>query len=118
MITSLEPNQVFVFGSNLAGRHGKGAALFAKKFGARNGVGIGPSGQTYAIPTRDAKIRTLPLREILGYISDFLLYARRHPETEFLVTELGCGLAGYAPSQIGPLFRGCHFNVKLPESFK
>lgn len=118
MITLLKEHEVFVFGSNLAGRHGKGAALFAKRFGAKYGQGVGRAGKTYAIPTKDVKVRTLPLGDILNYISEFLVYARMHMDEDFLVTEVGCGLAGYSPSQIGPLFRGCSPNVKLPESFK
>lgn len=118
MITSLKPHQVFVFGSNLAGVHGKGAAVWARRFGAKFGQGVGRAGQTYAIPTKNLKLKTLPLSDILNYVSEFLAYARMHMGEEFLVTEVGCGLAGYKPSDIGPTFRGCSPNVKLPDSFK
>ncbi len=89
--------RIFVFGSNLAGRHGKGAALHARQFyGARNGVGVGFVGRSYAIPTKDERIRTLPLNRIRPYVDAFLAFARDNPELEFNVTRIGCGLAGYS----------------------
>lgn len=104
-ITSLKPNQIFVFGSNLAGRHGAGAALDAKKlFGAINGIGEGPQGQCYAIPTKDIHLQARFLHEIGNSVLIFLLHARAHPELEFLVTPIGTGLAGYSVEQIRPLF--------------
>lgn len=117
MITSLKPNQVFVFGSNLAGRHGKGAALWAKRFGAKNGQGLGRCKQTYAIPTKDRNIQTLPLRQIHGFVAEFIRHAIESENDEFLVTEIGCGLAGYSPRDIAPMFDECPRNVVLPESF-
>lgn len=119
-ITTLKPDEVFVFGSNLAGRHGKGAALTARlKFGAIPGCGIGMMGQSYGIPTKDEMFRVLPLAVIRGHIERFLIYSQSHPENVFLVTEIGCGLAGYKPSQIAPLFGSViPSNVRLPESFK
>lgn len=118
MITELKPNQVFVFGSNLAGRHGKGAALTAKKkFGAIYGKGIGHHGQSYAIPTKDENIRTMPLYRIRVFIGDFMVYALRRHDLEFLVTPIGCGLAGYRPYQIAPYFWNAPPNVKLPKNF-
>lgn len=95
MITSLKSNQIFVFGSNLAGRHGKGAAKQAMQFGAIYGQPIGRQGKTYAIPTKDKFIRTLPLSIIKTYIEQFAEYAKQHPELEFLLTPVGTGLAGY-----------------------
>ena len=86
---------VFVFGSNLAGKHGKGAALHAsREHGAVRGVGVGRTGNAYAIPTKDAGLRTLPLSEIKGYVLEFLRYAKAHPDLRFEVTRIGCGLAG------------------------
>ncbi len=109
---------IFVFGSNLAGRHGKGAALFAhRERGARYGVGIGRTGNAYAIPTKDHSLRTLPLSEIQKHVGDFLTYARSMPEYEFEVTAIGCGLAGYKPSQISPFFKEAPANCQLPDEF-
>lgn len=100
-INKLNENQIFVFGSNRAGRHGKGAALTARlNFGAEYGVGLGPTGQCYAIPTKDANLATLPLWLIRDYIKQFIGYARMHPELEFLMTPVGTGLAGYTIEQL------------------
>lgn len=101
---------VFVFGSNRAGRHGKGAALHAAKlWGAVQGVGEGPTGNAYAIPTKDENLRVLPLTEIVAGFERFLTYAKGRREL-FLLTPIGCGLAGYprggmraALSTCGPL---------------
>ena len=109
---------IFVFGSNLAGRHGKGAALYARQArGAIYGCGIGPQGQAYAIPAKDHALKTLPLDAIARYASGFLAYARAHPELAFELTPIGCGLAGYAPSEIAPLFAAAPANVMLPPAF-
>ena len=117
-ITSLKPNQVFVFGSNLAGRHGAGAAKTAlHKFGAIMGQGKGLQGQSYAIATKDHSIRTLPAFKIYLEVLDFLKFAIKHSELEFLVTEVGCGLAGFTPAEIAPFFKGAPANVALPQSF-
>ena len=116
-IYSLEPNQIFVFGSNLAGRHGRGAAKDALKFGAVHGKGSGLHGQTYAIPTKDRNIKTLPLPHIQGSVDVFIGFASACPNLQFLVTEIGCGLAGYKPEQIAPMFANAPGNVVLPESF-
>lgn len=106
---------VFVFGSNLAGRHGKGAALFARQYhGAIYGQGLGRQGDSYAIPTKDRTIRSLPLAEIKKYVEVFLDYARAHPKTQFFVTRIGCGLAGYRDDQIGPMFVNAPSNCILP----
>jgi hypothetical protein len=122
-ITTLEYNQIFVFGSNLAGRHGRGAALIAReRFDAKYGEGIGRTGQCYAIPTKDQNIQTLPISRIHPYIIDFFWYAVKHPELEFLVSRVGCGLAGYKPKDIAPLFvydtpDGIPKNMILPKDY-
>lgn len=113
------PNQVFVFGSNLAGRHGAGAALYAKlHHGAQYGVGIGRQGNSYGIPTKDENIKTLSLDRIARYVEDFLEYAKVNEDEDFMVTAIGCGLAGYSPEDIAPMFAGAPNNCKLPEEFK
>lgn len=115
-ITSLRPGEIFVFGSNEAGRHGKGAAKTAMKWGAQYGKPEGPQGQCYAIPTKDANLNALPASDIKKYVGSFLAYARQSSLT-FLVTEIGCGLAGHKPEDIAPLFRGSPTNVWLPKKF-
>jgi len=107
---------IFVFGSNLAGRHGKGAALFAlKERGAAYGVGEGRMGDSYALPTKDRHLRTLPLEDIKRRsVHNFLTYARAHPELTFEVTRVGCGLAGYTDDQIAPMFIDATDNCRLP----
>lgn len=110
---------IFVFGSNLAGRHGKGAALFAKQHhGAVYGVGSGPTGNAYAIPTKDHTIKTLPLVIINYHVAKFLLYATNHPELNFEVTRIGCGLAGYTDDQIAPMFYHAPLNCTLPKGWR
>ena len=119
-ITKLKKNQVFVFGSNEAGIHGAGAAkLAAQKFGAISGVGYGLQGQSFGIPTKDLFIRTLPLDKVEFYVYSFLTEVMEYPDTEFLVTKIGCGLAGYSELQIANLFKGKFIpeNVTLPQSF-
>lgn len=109
---------VFVFGSNLAGRHGKGAALFAcEHHRAIYGQGVGLQDNSYAIPTKDEQIRTLPLDRIKPYVDDFIAYAKEHPELTFQVTPIGCGLAGYKPRQIAPMFADTSNNCLLPPEF-
>lgn len=110
---------VFVFGSNLAGRHGKGAALHAvKQHGAIYGQGVGLQGNSYAIPTKDRHIETLPLADIRFYVDEFLGFAYSRPDLTFHVTPIGCGLAGYKPEQIAPMFRQFTDNVVLPSEFE
>lgn len=112
------PNDIFVFGSNLAGRHGKGAALFARQnCGAVYGKGMGIQGSSYAIPTKDFAIKTLPLDRIRLHVSEFLGFADTHPEMTFHVTAIGCGLAGYTPAQIAPMFADAPDNIVLPDEF-
>ena len=109
---------IFVFGSNLAGRHGKGAALYAKQFhGAIYGQGVGRQGNSYAIPTKDEKLKVLEISEIEKYIDLFVEYTRENQDLEFIVTPIGCGLAGYSYAEIGPLFEGVPDNVILPDEF-
>jgi hypothetical protein len=110
--------EIFVFGSNLAGRHGKGAALYAKQHhGAVYGQGWGIQGNSFAIPTKDENFRTLPLDRIKGYVADFLRIAEISVCT-FRLTPIGCGLAGYKPEQIAPMFKGATDNVIIPDEFK
>jgi hypothetical protein len=117
-ITELKPNEVFVFGSNLAGIHGAGAARFANKvLGAEFGVGVGMTGKCYALPTKDHDIWTLPLTRIQEYVIDFLDYAKENQDKTFLVTQIGCGLAGFAPEDIAPMFKVHPKNVILPKEF-
>lgn len=118
-ITELKENEIFVFGSNLIGRHGAGAALLARKWGAKIGYGRGPKGKTYAIPTKDGKLQTLPLEHIQYHVHRFINYAKINRENVFLVTQIGCGLAGYSPEEIAPLFSlavGIE-NISLPACF-
>lgn len=113
-------NEIFVFGSNLAGRHGKGAALYARRFhGAIYGRGEGLQGSSYALPTKDEYLRTLPLDTIATHIATFLEFALARPDLTFKVTAIGTGLAGYSPRQIAPLFDlPPPRNVILPDVFK
>lgn len=114
-------SKIFVFGSNLAGRHGKGAALWAvQNRGAKYGQGFGLQGQSFAIPTKGKgnPLPILPLDIIKDYVMLFLEEARSTPELEYEVTPIGCGLAGYLPYQIAPMFSNSPPNVELPEVFK
>ena len=114
-ISELKPDEVFVFGSNLAGMHGGGAALFAARhFGAVMGQGVGLQGQSYAIPTMQGGVET-----IKPYVDEFIDFAKAHPELFFYVTPIGCGIAGFRDEEIAPLFLAARTleNVCLPESF-
>lgn len=136
LITKLAIDEVFVFGSNLEGRHGKGAAKQALQWGAVYGKGVGASGKTYAIPTRKfvlgdvptigaryfdgrRSIVTLPLDEILTYVTAFYYFCTTYPKFKFLVTPIGCSNAGYKPEQIAHLFAQCihQENILLPKCF-
>ena len=119
-IDTLLPDEIFVFGSNMAGRHGAGAALLAKtRFGAKQGVGVGITGQCYALPTKGFMIETLPLPAIRVGIENMIDCSRTQMSKCFLVTKIGCGLAGYSVSQIGELFIGIDLpvNVIIPVEF-
>lgn len=110
---------IFVFGSNRAGRHGKGAALWARQhYGAKYGAGIGRTGNAFAIPTKGYHLEILPLSEIKGHVEFFIAYAESRPDLEFLVTRIGCGLAGYTDEQIGPMFATAPNNCVLPQEWK
>ena len=114
-ITSLEPNEIFVFGSNLKGMHGGGAAYIAyRKFGAIMGQGVGLQGQSYAIPTMQGGVET-----IRPYVDEFIQFAKQHPELTFLVTRIGCGIAGFTDEEISPLFEEAHGveNIVLPPNW-
>lgn len=111
--------EIFVFGSNLAGRHGKGAALHAMQHhGAVYGVGVGPMGTCYAIPTKDQFLQRLTIPRIKHYVEQFLIRARQHPDFTYRLTPIGCGLAGYKHEQIAPLFRDAPPNVLIPPEFQ
>lgn len=119
-VTHLRPLDIFVFGSNEAGIHGAGAAFTAVHFGARRSVPSGRSGKTYAIPTKPRDITvSLCLRDISKYVDEFVAYAAERQDRCFLVTEIGCGLAGYKPSDIAPMFKSCVAlpHVCLPQPF-
>lgn len=119
MTTAREVAPVFVFGSNLAGRHGKGAALWARQHrGAIYGQGIGRQGNSYAIPTKGHALETLRLPTIAAFVHEFLVYAHKYHMLRFEVTPIGCGLAGYKPSDIAPMFAEAPGNVELPEEFR
>ena len=119
-IKKLEQGQIFVFGSNLSGRHGKGAAKTALGWGAKWGQAAGLQGRTYGIPTKDASIRrTLTVNEIKPFVDEFIEFAKNNPNLTFLVTEIGCGLAGHKQKDIAPLFVNAIDveNIHLPEKF-
>lgn len=114
-ITVLRENEIFVFGSNLAGMHGGGAAYVAlKKFGAKLGQGVGLQGQSYAIPTMQGGVET-----IAPYVEEFITFARQNPDSRFLVSRIGCGVAGFDAEDIAPLFtKAIHEpNIYLPRDF-
>lgn len=114
-IRELKPNEVFVFGSNLSGSHGGGAALVAlRKFGAVWGQGVGLQGQSYGIPTMQGGVET-----IAPYVDEFIEFAKEHQELTFYVTRIGCGIAGFRDSEIAPLFSKARQleNVILPKTF-
>ena len=114
-IDTLEKDEIFVFGSNLAGHHMGGAARVANiKFGAEWGVGVGLTGQSYAIPTMQGGVET-----IRPYVNQFISFAARNPDMKFLVTRIGCGIAGFKDGEIAPLFRKAVpvSNIYLPQKF-
>lgn len=113
-IADLGENEIFVFGSNIQGAHGGGAAWYAhKKFGAQWGVGEGLTGRTYALPTMEGKA------SLQHAVEHFIACAKEHPEQTFLVTAVGCGIAGYTPDEVAPLFKEATSleNVYLPQVF-
>lgn len=113
-IAELGENEIFVFGSNIQGAHGGGAAWYAHKaFGAEWGVGEGLTGRTYALPTMEGEA------SLKNAVDHFIACAKQHPELTFLVTAVGCGIAGYTPQQVAPLFKEAAQleNVYLPKVF-
>ena len=114
-ISELKPNEIFVFGSNQSGAHGGGAARLAyNRFGAIWGQGVGLQGQSYGIPTMQGGVET-----IKPYVNEFIDFAAQHPEMKFLVTLIGCGIAGFTPEEIAPLFKEAIEieNIILPKEF-
>ena len=114
-ITSLKDNEIFVFGSNLSGSHGGGAALLAyRRFGAIWGKGVGLQGQSYGIPTMHGGLDV-----IAPYVDQFIAFAMQHQELFFLVTKVGCGIAGFTVKQIAPSFKNAMHvkNIALPQEF-
>ena len=114
-VTELQPDEIFVFGSNLKGMHGGGAAYTAyRRFGAIMGQAVGLQGRSYAIPTMQGGVET-----IRPYVNDFIGFARQHPELSFLVTRIGCGMAGFTDEEISPLFSETHNlnNIILPKGW-
>jgi hypothetical protein len=114
-ISRLEPGEIFVFGSNLQGLHGGGAARYAlNHFGAVWGQGVGLQGRSYAIPTMQGGPET-----IAPHVDEFIAFAAAHPELTFLVTPIGCGIAGFHAREIAPLFRAAlgQPNISLPQEF-
>jgi hypothetical protein len=110
---------IFVFGSNLAGRHGAGAARTARMFhGAVYGDGEGRTGNAYAIPTLDGQFCKLQPRRIHTAVNDFVDYAKAHPELDFFVTRIGCGLAGFTDAEIAPMFKDVPVNCQMPIEWK
>jgi hypothetical protein len=121
-MNEVHPTAIFVFGSNLAGRHGKGAALFAKRhYGAIQGQGIGLQGRSYAIPTKDYHLQPLPLTVIHKFCMTFWLFASANRNMEFLITPVGCGLAGYRSQReeirrfFEPLLPNCTYSREWEE---
>ncbi len=115
MITRLAENEIFVFGSNLQGMHAGGAARIAhQQFGAVWGQGVGLQGSSYAIPTMQGGVET-----IVPYVDEFISFAQEHPRLHFLVTRIGCGIAGFTDEEIAPLFTAAYSldNVTLPRQF-
>ena len=114
-ITTLADDEIFVFGSNLEGLHGGGAALLAyERFGAIWGQGTGLQGKSYGIPTMHGGVDA-----IAPYVDEFIAFAREHRELKFLVTEIGCGIAGFTVEEMAPLFKGAmdEENIYLPQRF-
>lgn len=110
-------SKIFVFGSNTQGRHGKGAALYAKNnYGAIYGQSRGRQGNSYAIVTKDISTpnSVVLLSDIAKDVEDFIVYAKEHPELSFIITKIGCGLAGFDEYQIAPMFKSAPINCELP----
>jgi len=114
----MNTTNIFVFGSNLAGRHGKGAALYAKQnCGAIYGQGYGLQGLSFAIPTKDTSLKPLSLNKIEHYINLFIKFAKENQQYTFNLTRIGCGLAGYTDNQIAPMFKNTPPNIIKPKNW-
>ena len=119
IVKTLPEDTVFVFGSNLAGKHHGGAAAIAvEHFGALLGVGRGWSGQSFAIPTMNEHLQQMPLSQIQHYVDDFKIYTKNHAKNKYFLTAVGCGIAGYTVEEIAPMFKGISRNVIFPASFR
>jgi len=119
LITQLKPNEIFVFGSNQRGAHAGGAARLAKeKFGAREGVGEGLTGQSYAFPTLTANFEKVSRASLEASRDRLFNTARRNPDKTFLLTKIGCGIAGFTEDEIRPLFKNAPANVTLPDEWR
>jgi hypothetical protein len=119
-LTTLRPNQIVLIGTNESGIHGAGIALYALlHWGAESGKGFGPQGQTFGLPTKDWRIKTLSLDKVNFYVDRYIDWAQNFPATEHLVTKIGCGLAGYSVPDIAPMFKRCvrFNNFWLPQDF-
>ncbi len=111
--------KIFVFGSNLAGRHGAGSAKEALvNWKAEYGVGHGPTGNSYAIPTKDKYLNVMEINEIKKYVDDFIKYAEENTDCEFHVVKIGCGLAGFTEEQMASLFSEAPENCVLPDGWR
>ncbi len=118
-LTRLKDNQIFVFGSNLNGNHAGGAAADAVQyFGAINGQAVGLQGQSYAIPTLGKDMEQLSVSDIEKYVKDLVKFAIKNPDKEFIITPIGCGIAGFKPEEIGPLFNNHPDNLIMPVEFE
>lgn len=114
-----DDGMIFVFGSNLAGLHGKGAALIAKHmYGAEQFVGEGITGSAYALPTKDRWLRVRNVYDVKRSVCDFLRYAKEHPDKKFFVTAIGTGLAGFKHHDVAPMFRGAPANCNFPKPWR
>ena len=114
-----QKGEVFVFGSNLAGIHGRGAALEAKRsYGAVMLVGKGRTGHAYALPTKDRELCRLTLQQIRKHVEEFIEYAIAHKDERFFITRVGCGLAGYENREIAPMFGVALSNCNYPQTWK
>lgn len=119
-ITRLKSNEVFVFGSSMDGYRVAGAGYDARKlFGAQYGVGVGMTGQCYCLPTKGFHRLPYVIESIRRHVQRFILFAKAHPEQTFLVTRVGCGIVGYTPQDIAPLFKRAKnvSNIHLPAAF-
>jgi hypothetical protein len=116
--TTPKDGRIFVFGSNLGGKHGAGGALEARlRYGALLGKGEGLVGKSYAIPTKTANFECLSLEEVRSHVETFVLFTLESPDMEFFVTRVGCGLAGNKDEDIAPMFRGA-INCSFPENWR